>query len=67
VPRAQDDLKSQEPWEKVAEQVSKEQDPKKLTELANLLIEKLDKATKRRRPEEMPTPDKKRSITGDAA
>ena len=28
---SQDDLKSQEPWEKVAERVSKEQDPNKLT------------------------------------
>jgi len=64
---SQDNLKSQEPWEKVAERVAKEQDPKKLTELANGLIERLDEATKRRRPEQMSTPDKKEPVSEDAA
>ena len=64
---SQDDLKFQESWEKVAERVSKELDPKKLTELANLLIEKLDEATKQRRPEHMPTGNKKAPARGDAA
>jgi hypothetical protein len=63
----QDDLKTPESWEKVAERVSKEQDPKKLTELANVLIEKLDKATKPRRPEQTPKPDEDERMTEGAA
>jgi len=67
VPVSQDDLKPKEPWEKVAERASKEQDPKKLTELANVLIEKLDEATRPRRPELMPKPDEEERVTEGAA
>jgi hypothetical protein len=47
-----DDLKLQKTWEDIAERVSHEQNPEKLTELAHELIEALDEQAKLRRPQQ---------------
>ena len=44
--RLQDDRKLQEGWKDIAERVTKEQDPLRLTELADELIHALNQQTK---------------------